>query len=63
MADRPLDATCDNVTASRLGEAAWDAVRNAPPGTAEYIDFGLRLLRLLREAGFVVFESPREEPS
>lgn len=53
---RELGANCDNVTASTLGEASAEAGREH---VGDSIDHGLRLLRLLRERGFVVVAIPR----
>ena len=52
MKREPLDSSCDNLVAWRLGEVCRKAA--AEPKCGDYIDRGLILLRMLREAGFLV---------
>lgn len=52
--DRPLDSSCDNTMAWRLGEVALKAGDPARKDVGDFIDRGLILLRLLKEAGFEV---------
>jgi hypothetical protein len=47
----PADGRADNQTASQLGELSRKA---SAAQVGDDIDRGLRLLRLLREAGFVI---------
>lgn len=58
--DKALDAACDNVLAWKLGEVASRAGDPARKDVGDYIDRGLILLRLLREAGFEVRKTPSE---
>lgn len=51
----PIDALCDNVIASRIGEACRAASKN--PG-GDLIDQGLELLKQLNEHGFDVVVRP-----
>lgn len=49
----PADGRLDNVTASTLGEISRKASDSAYIG--DDIDGGLRLVRLLHEAGFAIY--------
>lgn len=51
-----VDAACDNVIASRIGEACNEAQGVYAGDT---IDRGLALVRILRERGFAVVELPK----
>lgn len=51
MKQIPTDGSADNKTAWALGEISSKAGKEQ---VGDFIDHGLRLLRLLREAGFIV---------
>ena len=57
---KPLDASSDNTLVWRLGDVARVAGDPTRRDVGDPIDRGLILLRLLREAGFYVYEAGKE---